>query len=287
MNRLSIERRARAIRALVEGSSVRAVGRATGCDKDTVLRLLVEAGEFCSIYQDHVLRNLPCKRIEADEIWAFVGAKQSHAKREGDGDLWTFVALCADSKLAVTWLVGPRSAASTRAFMADLAPRLAHRVQLSTDNWWCYPPAVRAAFGRWGCDYATITKRYGADEGPHRGRYSPSPVVVDVQKVPVLGSPKVELVSTSYVERNNLSMRMGMRRFTRLTNGFSRKAENHAHAVSLHFMHYNFCRKHTTLTRRHKGAHWTPAMEAGITDHVWTWEEILGLMEPTIMLGAA
>jgi hypothetical protein len=181
--------------------------------------------------------------------------------------------------------VGPRNGASTRAFIDDLASRLANRVQLSTDRFPWYPAAVEASFGWNGCDYAQITKHYAGDPNfRERGRYSPSPVVVGVEKVAVMGKPNPRLVSTSYVERNYLSMRMQMRRFTRLTNAFSKTAENHAHAVSLHFMHYNYCRPHITLTKRHHGIKTTPAMEIGLTDHVWTVEEILEKMEPDRVL---
>lgn len=234
MNRLSKERRAAVVRGLVEGSSVRSVGRATGTDKDTVIRILVEVGEFCSTYQHFALTNLPCKRIEADKIWSFVCAKQRNATQEGHGDIWTYTAICADSKLAVSWVVGPRNHASTRPFMRDLVSRLANRVQLSTDQLHMYAVAVEDAFGWNGVDYAEIKKIFGTVADTRaQGRYSPSPIV-EVEKVHIMGNPNPALVSTSYVERNNLSMRMGMRRFTRLTNAFSKKAENHAHAVSLH-----------------------------------------------------
>lgn len=280
MNRLSIERRAAVLRALVDGASIRAAGRITHTDKDTVLRILVEVGEFCSTYQHETLRNLNTTVVEADEIWAFVGAKEANKTREGQGDIWTWTAIDADSKLAISWLVGPRNGVSARAFMRDVASRLANRVQLSTDqlNW--YRAAVEEAFGWNGTDYAMITKTFGniADERG-RGRYSPSSVVVEVEKVPVMGTPTISRVSTSYVERGNLTMRMNMRRFTRLTNGFSKKAENHAHAVSLHFMAYNFCRPHMTLTKAANGIKTTPAMVAGLTDHVWTYEEILEAMD--------
>lgn len=285
MNKLSKERRAAVVRGLVEGSSIRAVGRMTGTDKDTVLRVLVEVGEFCSLYQDVALRNLNCTRIEADEIWSFVGAKAANATKEGHGDLWTFTAICADSKLAVSWLVGPRSQESTRIFMDDVASRLAKRVQLSTDGWVSYPGAVERSFGWNGVDYATITKQYGQTvEGPTGGRYSPSPVVIAVEKVEVMGKPQRSLISTSYVERQNLTMRMSMRRFTRLTNAFSKKAENHAHAVSLHFFFYNYCRPHATLTKAARGIKTTPAMAAGLTNHVWTIEHMLDLMDPTRLI---
>jgi len=257
----------------------------TRTDKDTVLRILVDVGEFCSIYQDHAIRNLDCKVIEADEIWAFVGAKEANKTREGQGDIWTWTAICADTKLAVSWLVGPRNGVSARAFMYDLASRLSNRVQLSTDklNW--YRAAVEEAFGWNGTDYAMISKTFGnAGDERGRGRYSPSSVVVEVEKVPVMGTPDISRVSTSYVERGNLTMRMNMRRFTRLTNGFSKKALNHAHAVSLHFMFYNYCRPHTTLTKAAKGIKTTPAMACGLTDHVWTVEEILERMDPARLL---
>jgi IS1 family transposase len=289
MNTLSLDRKALVVRGLADSMSLRAIGRMTRTDKDTVTRVLVEVGEFCSMYQDFVLTNLPCKRIEADEIWSFVGAKEANKTRDGQGDLWTYTAICADTKLAVSWLVGPRNMESTQAFMVDLADRLTNRIQLSTDglNW--YPRAVANAFD-WkgpGVDYAIIRKTYGNDGGERgRGRYSPSSVVIEVEKVPVMGNPNPRLISTSYVERQNLNMRMQMRRFTRLTNAFSKKAENHAHAVSLHFMAYNFCKPHGTLTKKAKGIKTSPAMAAGLTDHVWTFEEVLGLMDPTRLLYA-
>ena len=286
MNKLTNERRATIIRALVDGASVRATARMTGTDKDTVMRLLVEVGEFCSTYQNHTLVNLPCTRVEADEIWSFVGAKAANATKEGQGDLWTFTAICADTKLAVSWLVGPRSHHSTRAFMDDVASRLAERVQLSTDAFPGYLRAVEQSFGWNGADFATVKKLYATVTGaPTGGRYSPSPVVVGVEKVAVMGRPDMDKASTSYVERQNLTMRMSMRRFTRLTNGFSKKAENHAHAVSLHFMFYNYCRPHMTLTKAAKGIKTTPAMAAGLTNHVWTVDHILDLMDPTRLIG--
>lgn len=286
MNKLSLERRAAVVRALIDGASIRAVARMTNTDKDTVSRILVEVGEFCSIYQDHALRSLPCVRIEADEIWSFVGAKEANKTCAGQGDIWTFTAMCADSKLMVTWLVGPRGGDSARRFMADLAGRLAKRVQLSTDAFGAYLYAVEKAFGWNGVDYATITKKYAA-EGPVRaGRYSPSPVVSAVEVVEVMGQPDRKKVSTSYMERANLSMRMNMRRFTRLTNGFSKKAENHAHAVSLHFMAHNYLRAHGTLTKAAKGYKTSPAMVCGLTDHVWTVEEMLQKMEPSYLIAA-
>ncbi len=285
MNRATPETRAAIVRALCEGNSIRATARLTGAAKATVLKLLVELGEFCSIYQDHLLRNLTCQRVEADEIWAYCNAKQKNATKAGQGDLWAYTALDSDSKLMVSWLVGARNSENTQAFMRDVAGRLANRVQLTTDGLSWYPAAVENAFGWNSVDYAQIVKTYGLplDETERQRRYSPM-VCTGAVKTPVMGSPDPDHVSTSYVERSNLSMRMGMRRFTRLTNAFSKKAQNHAHAVSLYFMHYNFCRAHQTLTRDANGIKTTPAMAAGIADHVWTVEEILGLMDPTRLL---
>lgn len=285
MNKLTDAKRAAIVRCLVDGSSIRAMARITGTAKATVLKLLVELGEFCSIYQHHVLRALPTTRVEADEIWAFVGAKARNAKQDGHGDLWTYTAIDADSKLMISWLVGPRNQDNTDAFMADLADRLSERVQLTTDGNGAYLTAIRRAFEIGEVDYAQLLKSYGTlpEQGPAR-KYSPM-VCTGISKVRMIGRPVKELVSTSYVERQNLNMRMQMRRFTRLTNAFSKKAENHAHAVSLYFMYYNFCRPHTTLTKANRGIHQTPAMAAGVADHVWTVEEVLGLMAPTARIG--
>jgi IS1 family transposase len=285
MNKLSLARRAAVVRGLIDGASIRAIARMTQTDKDTVTKILVEVGEFCSIYQDHALRNLSCTRIEADEIWSFVGAKEGNATKPEHGDIWTFTAMCADSKLMLSWLVGSR-AFSARPFMQDVASRLAHRVQLSTDAFRPYPGAVEAAFGWNGCDYATIRKKYKEAGRTSKGRYSPSAELQSVEVVKVMGNPQDSKVSTSYVERSNLSMRMNMRRFTRLTNAFSKKAENHAHAVSLHFMAHNFLRAHGTLTKAAKGYKTTPAMACGLTDHVWSVEEMLSKMEPSYQIAA-
>ena len=280
MNKLTDSRRANIIRALCEGNSVRATSRLTGAAKATVLKLLVEIGEFCATYQDVVLRDLKTKRVEADEIWAFVGAKAKNATKDGQGDIWTYTALDADSKLMLSWLVGPRNHVNRQSFMADVADRLGNRVQLTTDGLAWYVSAVENAFGWNGVDFAQIIKTYGVPTDEHGARrYSPMECTGAV-KTPVMGAPVEALASTSYVERSNLSMRMGMRRFTRLTNGFSKKAENHAHAVSLFFMYYNFCKAHGTLTKANRGIKRTPAMAAGITDHVWTVEEILAKMDP-------
>lgn len=283
MNKLSTAKRAAIVRALCEGNSIRATCRLTGAAKATVLSLLVELGEFCSVYQDYVLRNLQATRVEADEIWAFVGAKEKNATKSTQGDVWTFTAIDSDSKLMISWLVGDRSTDTAIVFMKDVAARLANKVQLTTDGHRMYLSAVGVAFD--DIDYAQLVKTYGKpdDQGPGR-KYSPM-VCTGIAKEAIMGNPVPELVSTSYVERANLSMRMQMRRFTRLTNAFSKKMENHVHAVSLYFMYYNFCRAHTTLTKEHPMRYpTTPAMAAGITDHVWKVEEILALMDPATML---
>jgi IS1 family transposase len=253
-----------------------------GVSKATVLRLLVDVGRFCAIYQDAKLRNLPCRQIEADEIWAFVGAKARNAKRVGDGDIWTFTALDAETKLMVSWLVGPRTLENAHSFMYDLHKRLSQRVQLTTDGNSQYISAVEGAFGWQGVDFSQLIKYYSADHGPG-GRYSP-PICTGTDRHRVMGHPDESKVSTSYVERQNLTIRMSARRFTRLTNAFSKKVENHVHAVALHFMVYNFCRPHGTLTRKANGVHTTPAMAAGVTDRVWTVEDLLALMEPSRLL---
>jgi IS1 family transposase len=285
MSKLIDSRRAAIIWALVEGNSVRATARLTDSAKATVLKLLVEVGEFCSIYQDHVLRTLNTKRVEADELWAFVGAKQKNATKNGQGDIWTYTAMDADSKLMISWIVGSRNHENTQAFMLDLSERLAGRVQLATDGLAWYRSAVANAFGWNNVDYAQIVKTYGLplDENARARRYSPMECTGAV-KLPVMGCPDEKLVSTSYVERQNLNIRMQSRRFTRLTNAFSKKAENHAHAVSLYFMFYNFCRPHQTLTKANRGIKQTPAMASGIANHVWTVEEIFAKMDPATLL---
>jgi IS1 family transposase len=287
MNQLSVERRAQVIRCLVEGNSVRATSRLTGASRTTVLSLLVDLGDLCRVYQGYVLRNLPCKRIQCDEIWSFCGAKQKRVDggASGEGDVWTWTAMDADSKLMVSWLVGKRDFRSARTFIRDLKNRLANRVQLTTDGLAWYRPAVEQAFKWGGTDFAQLVKVYANDTSESH-RYSP-PVVIAAEKHWVMGDPDPDHVSTSFVERQNLTMRMGMRRFTRLTNAFSKKLENHARAVDIQFMFYNFCRPHMTLTKSHP-LHYptTPAMAAGITDHVWSVEEVCALMDPTRLLGA-
>lgn len=285
MNVLSVDRRAAILAALVEGASVRAAGRIAGAAKGTVLKLLAEVGTACLAFQKRVFVNLPCTRIEADEIWSFVESKNANAapaeRGKGKvGDVWTWTALCADTKLIPCWLVGPRDADAAREFMADVASRMANRIQLTTDGLVLYLSAVEEAFGWNGADYAQLVKSYGApvEKGAAR-RYSP-PICTGALKVPVFGQPIERLVSTSYAERANLTIRMQNRRYTRLTNAFSKKVENHGHSFALSMMHYNFVRPHTTLTRDKRGIHTTPAMAAGVTTRVWTLLEVVELAYP-------
>jgi len=283
MNRLSTGKRAQIVGCLVEGMSIRATVRVTGAAKNTVVKLLCDLGEACAEYQDGALTNLPCTRIECDEIWSYCYAKQKNVPGEhrdtfGYGDVWTWTAICADTKIVPSWLVGERTTEDAVVFMRDLAGRLTSRVQLSTDGHKPYLYAVEDAFGS-EIDYAQLIKIYGAATGAgDERRYSPAECT-GTEKRPITGNPDETLISTSYVERQNLTMRMGMRRFTRLTNGFSKKVENLAHAVSLHYMHYNFARPHQTLTKARGGYPTTPAMAAGVADHVWTYAEIAGLLE--------
>jgi IS1 family transposase len=272
MNTLTEAKRVQVIAALVEGNSIRATVRMTGVAKNTVTKLLVEVGTACAEYQDKVLRNLPCKRIQCDEIWNFCYAKDKNLPAEkqgqfGFGSVWTWAAIDAETKLIPSWQVGTRDAGTAFAFMHDLAGRLRNRVQLTTDGHRAYLNAVESAFGS-QIDYAMLVKLYGSDS--HDTKYSPAECI-GIQTVSVNGNPNPRYISTSFVERQNLTMRMGMRRFTRLTNGFSKKVENLRHAVALHFMHYNFCRVHQTLRV-------TPAMEAGVATHVWGIAEIVGLL---------
>jgi IS1 family transposase len=247
---------------------------------NTVLKLLPEIGKACIEYQDKALRNLSSKRIQCDEIWSFVGSKEKNTsdekKAEGWGDVWTWVAIDADTKLVPSFMVGSRGAETAKFFMDDLAGRLANRVQLTTDGHRAYLQAVEDSFGS-EIDYAMLIKLYGSDSGADT-RYSPAECI-GTQTVGITGRPDAAHVSTSFVERQNLTMRMKMRRFTRLTNAFSKKVENHLYAIGLHHMHYNFCRVHQTLRV-------TPAMEAGVTDHVWTIEEIVALLDESLRAAA-
>jgi IS1 family transposase len=260
---------------MVEGMSLRSITRMTGASKNTVAKLLEDAGTAFSEYQDATLRNLTCQRIQCDEIWSFVAAKAKNVegmKREVEnaGDVWTWTAIDADTKLVPCFMVGDRSAATAYFFMKDLASRLNNRVQLTTDGHRAYLSAVEGNFGRGGIDYAMLVKHYGPDPESER-RYSP-PQCVGVEKDEVFGSPDPKHISTSYVERQNLSMRMGIRRFTRLTNAFSKKFANHVHALAIYFMHYNFVRIHQTLRV-------TPAMEAGVVSSPWTLTDMMTVLE--------
>ncbi len=275
MNRLTLKDRAKILHCLVEGNSLRSTSRLCDVSINTVTKLLVDVGYACAMYQAQVLTNLPCKRLQCDEIWAFCYSKQKSTPEadfaKGRGDVWTWTAICADTKLIAGWFVGDRTSESAYEFMTDLASRLKNRVQLTTDGFKSYLHAVDDAFSG-HIDYAMLQKLYGAPAGGiQERRYSPQEVRGTIIGT-VSGNPDPEHISTSYVERQNLTMRMTNRRFTRLTNGFSKKIENHEHAIALHFMFYNFGRIHKTLRV-------TPAMEAGINDHVWTLEEIAALAD--------
>jgi IS1 family transposase len=274
MNRLPIATRAHILNLLVEGNSLRAASRIADVSINSVYKLAIDAGEACSAYQDQAFRNLTCKRLQLDEIWSFVYAKQRavpFAKKAPEiaGDVWTWVAICADTKLVPSWRVGDRSGATAIEFVCDLSKRLANRVQITSDGHRAYLEAVEAGFGA-DVDYAQLIKLYG--EVPHpAGRYSPAQIN-GTKTFCCTGDPDPKHISTSYVERQNLTMRMSMRRFTRLTNAFSKRVENHAHAISLHYMHYNFVRIHKTLRV-------TPAMAADVTDHLWSIENIAQLVD--------
>jgi len=271
MNRLPIAKRAQIIQMLVEGASLRSTSRMADVSINTVTKLLVDVAEAAYEYHDRFVRGVRCKRVQCDEIWCFVGAKQKNASQEqkaqGWGDVWTWTAIDADTKLCLSYLVGGRDGWWANEFMQDVAARIRGRVQLTTDGHMPYLEAVEGAFGM-DVDFATLQKIYGASNEPET-RYSPARCIGCDMKT-VMGDPDPAHVSTSYVERQNLTMRMSMRRFTRLTNAFSKKVENHAAAVALHFIHYNFARIHKTLRI-------TPAMTAGISDHAWSYEEIAAL----------
>src|SRR5579863_67187 len=273
MNRLSTEERTRVVAALVEGNSIRATCRMTGVAKGTVLKLLADIGTACAKYQDQILRKLPCKRLQCDEIWAFCYAKEKNLpeKKQGQfgfGDVWTWTAICADTKLIPCFMVGRRNGEYAKLFIENLARRLANRVQLTTDGHRAYLEAIEGAFGS-EVDYAMLIKLYTTDPALE-GKYS-SGECCGTRTQKIQGNPDEAHISTSFAERQNLTMRMSMRRFTRLTKGFSKKVQNLEHMVALFFMYYNFARVHQTLKV-------TPAMEAKVADHVWTIEEIVGLI---------
>ena len=276
MNKLPVEKRAQILGLMVEGMSIRAISRTTGASKNTIVKLLEDAGHACMAFHDATVRAVKAQRVQCDEIWSFCYAKQKNvptakAAPEGAGDVWTWTALDADSKLIVSWLVGSRDAECANAFMLDVAERLANRVQLTTDGHGPYLQAVEGAFGI-DVDFAQLIKLYGTLPGKSAEvRYSPAQCV-GARKQAFKGRPDPKHVSTSYVERANLSMRMGMRRFTRLTNGFSKKIDNHCHALAIYFMHYNFVRLHQTLRV-------TPAIAAGISDKLWSLEDVVRMVD--------
>ena len=274
MNRLDTEARTQIITLLCEGMAIRAITRVTGASKNTIAKLLANAGRACAEYQDKALRNLPCKRVQLDEIWSFVYAKNDNVKHAkaapcDAGDAWTWTALCADSKLLITTLVGKRDTDYALHFVDDLRNRLANRVQITSDGHRPYLQAMDTVFGE-DADYAMLVKHYGSSPQAET-RYSPA-ICTGATKRHVSGNPDAKHVSTSFVERQNLTMRMHMRRFTRLTNGFSKKLENHAYAVALHQMFYNFVRIHQTLKM-------TPAMAAGVTDKLWEMSDVVAMLD--------
>jgi IS1 family transposase len=278
MNRLPLGRRAQILGLLAEGNSLRATTRLADVSINTVTKLLVDVGAACEEYQDKALRNLKCRRVQCDEIWSFVYAKaknvpEAHKGAWGSGDVWTWVALDADTKLVPSWAVGRRDGFTAMAFIRDLADRLASRVQLTTNGHKVYLEAVEGAFGS-NIDHAMLVKLYEGDSGsgrsaPAERRYSPA-ICMGSREQTITGNPDPAHISTSYVGRQNLTMRMSMRRFTRLTNAFSKKVENHKAMIALHYMHYNFARIHKSLRV-------TPAMEAGVANHVWSLDEIARL----------
>ncbi|MBI4297662.1 MAG: IS1 family transposase [Chloroflexi bacterium] len=278
MNKLNSERQAQVVKALCEGNSIRSTARMTGVAINTVVKLLTDLGPACLAYQDEVMHDLKLRRVQCDEIWSFVYAKEKNVPqnmkgRFGVGDVWTFVALDAETKLVPCWLVGLRDAGHAFEFIDDLRQRLASRVQLTTDGHKMYLEAVEGAFGT-NIDYAMLVKIYGA-EPAGEARYSP-PKCLASEKHAIQGNPDKAYISTSYVERQNLTMRMSMRRFTRLTNAFSKKLQNHIYDIALHFIWYNFARPHKSLRNPYDR---TPAMAAGLTDHIWTGSEIVGLLD--------
>jgi IS1 family transposase len=273
MSKLSLNERVQILSLLCEGASMRSISRVTGASINTIAKLLAEAGEACIDFHDEHVRGLNCKRIEVDEVWCFVYAKEKNVPENAPtfaGDCWTWTSICADSELVCNWLVGGRDANYGKLFMDDLAGRLNNRIQLTSDGHKVYAQAVAGAFGA-DVDYAQLVKMFGAAPEAAKGRYSPAQCT-GIKKTPIIGNPKEKFVSTSYAERHNLSMRMHMRRFTRLTNGFSKKFESHCHMVALYTVWYNFVRKHQTLKT-------TPAVAAGLADAPRGFDFIVGLVE--------
>jgi IS1 family transposase len=272
MKRLDPETRAKVLHGLMEGMSIRATARLFGVSKTTILKLVEDAGRAAVWYQDRTLRNLPCADIQADEIWGFVGSKAANTPRDKQhihGDVWVWIATCRTTKLVPCWYVGHRSGHAARAFMQNLAGRVGDKVQISSDAFSAYAQAVEGAFP--DADYGQIVKVFAATPESARGRYSP-PACVGARKVVVQGNPDPASISTSHSERNNLNVRMHSRRMTRLTNAFSKKVQNHAHAMALHFLYYNFVRIHQTLKM-------TPAMAAGVTKRLWEMKDVVDMLE--------
>lgn len=277
MNKISIDRQSQIIKVLCEGNSIRSTARITDTAINTVVKLLRDVGAACLQYQDKTMHGLPLKKLQIDEIWSFCYAKQKNVPEDkqgqfGYGDVWTFTAIDAETKLVPSWLVGLRNTAHAFEFTKDLKARLANRVQITTDGHKMYLEAVEGAFGS-EVDYAMLVKLYGQDSESEK-RYSPAECI-STEKHVIQGNPDKEAISTSYVERQNLTMRMSMRRFTRLTNAFSKKLENHMYALALYFMHYNFARAHKSLANPYPR---TPAMAAGVTDKIWSVEDIVKLV---------
>ena len=277
MRKLTTKQRSQVIRCLVEGNSIRSTERITGVTRNAIGRLLLDMGEVCRNFQDRTLRNLTCKRLQLDEVWSFCYAKEKNvpADRKGEfgyGDVWTWTAIDADTKLIPSWLIGRRDAICAAEFVQDVAERLSNRVQITTDGHKPYLMAIEDAFGS-DVDYAMLQKIYGRSPLEDEKRYSPAQCI-GIKMDMVKGDPELDHISTSYVERHNLTIRMQSRRFTRLTNGFSKSILHHAASFALFIMYYNFCRVHQTLRV-------TPAMEAGVSDHAWTIEEVVSLLEAT------
>ena len=276
MNKLPPEKRAQILNMMVEGMALRAISRMTGASKNTIAKLLVDAGRACSDYQDRAMRELPCKRLQLDEIWSFVGAKEKNVpearKGLGIGDVWTWTAIDAETKLVPSWFVGNRDGEHASAFLTDLKGRLGNRVQITTDGHKAYLKPMEDVFGE-EVDYAQLVKIYGTPSRAHEAhrRYSPTPCIGAIRE-PITGNPDLQHVSTSYAERQNLNIRMGLRRFTRLTNAFSKKMENHVHGLAIYFMYYNFVRIHQTLRV-------TPAMAAKVTDKLWEMADVVKMIE--------
>ncbi len=278
MNRLDDAKRAKIVRCLCKGTSIRGTARICEVAINTVVKLLVEVGPACMAWHSENVVNLSSRVVQVDEIWAFVGSKAKNTseekKAEGHGDVWTWTALDADSKLMISWSVGQRDPGTCRDFMDDLAARLNNRIQLTSDGLGMYIEAVKMAFGK-DVDYGMLVKSYGLAQD--EVRYSPA-TCTGIQRRPLVGDPMESEISTSYVERQNLNIRMGCRRYTRLTNAFYKKLANHEAAISLYFMFYNYCRPHQTLTNalpKGQKVPTTPAMASGLTDHAWTIEEMI------------